>query len=77
MSWGCLARNARRVPEQSKDDDPGMPSDMAFSRCSRSEGSERTTAYPFPQVMTLADPTADTADSASRLSVPRGTSNAV
>lgn len=77
MSWGCLVRSARRVPEQSKDEDPGMPSDIALSSDSRSDGSERMTANPFPQVMTLADPTDDTADSASRLSVPRGTSNAV
>ncbi len=76
-SSGCRVLRALRVPEQSYDLLPGMRPDIAVPRASRSDGSERTTVRPPPHVMTLADATSETASSTERLSVPRGTSNAV
>lgn len=76
-SWGCLVLSALRVPEQSKGRLPGIAEHIASSRAARSDGSERITAYPRPQVMTFAERTEETAVSALCLSALEGTSNAV
>ena len=76
-SWGCLVLSALRVPEQSNGRLPGIAEHIASSRVARSDGSERITAYPWPQVTTFAERTEETAVSALCLSALEGTSNAV